>query len=125
MQLLDCCAGGENPFEIRLCMFWRLGIPNVAQNLVAHTRREAIHYLVCRLLPSRKVSLCHVSQYSIVVSPSTLCRLTQWVERSITESFYQDDCGRKDGVCQLCNLFTWDRKHIDLITVNQNRNLTN
>ena len=38
-----------------------------------------------------------VPKYCVNTLP-TLYRLTQWVERSITEPFYQDDCGRRIDV---------------------------
>ena len=42
LQLPGHCVGNENPFDIRPRIPWRLGIPNVAQKLIAHTGCKAV-----------------------------------------------------------------------------------
>ena len=75
LELLGCCACGENLFQISPSILRCSHIPNVTQELFPHTGREVVQNFAHRLFLGREVSMCRFGCYiirSVDISPVSM-----------------------------------------------------
>ena len=67
LQLLSCCACHENPLHVCSSIFGHCGISDVVEELITNTRRESVHYYVCRLLPDQKAPVLYLVLHHLLL----------------------------------------------------------
>ena len=79
LQLSSRGTRGENLFQIFTGLLRRLSISDMAEQLVSDTRCEVVHYLACRLFPSRRVPMCRLRRFIISSVNLTLVEMPEQV----------------------------------------------